>query len=78
MPLNGELPCAFSPEVVETLERAFEDVWMVLQAHLDPGSKDERLAITISQTLVALAAIGVTDRQELRRQALASIALTPR
>jgi hypothetical protein len=54
VPLNGELPGTFSPEVVETLERAFEDVSTVLQAHLDPGSNDGKaLGIIISRTLVA-------------------------
>ena len=36
MRLDGELPHSFSPEVVETLERAFGDVWIVLHAHLQP------------------------------------------
>jgi hypothetical protein len=79
MPPNSELPGNFTPEVVEALERAFEDVWTVLQAHLDPGSEDgTELGSTISRTLVALAATGITDRQELRRQALGTMPLTPR
>jgi len=80
LPLNSELPSNFSPEIVDTLERAFEDVWIVLQAHLEPGGseKDDELAITLSRMLVALAADGITDRQELRRRALVTVALTPR
>jgi hypothetical protein len=76
---SSDLPSVFTPEVVEVLEQAFEDVWKVLHAHVDPESDDgQELGSTIGRTLVALAADGVTDRQELRSRALGTIALTPR
>jgi hypothetical protein len=76
---TSDLPSVFTPEVVEALQWAFEDVWTVLHAHTDPGSEDApELGSTISQTLVSLAARGITDRQELRSRALESIALTLR
>ena len=76
---NSDLPSVFTPEVVEALQRAFEDVWTVLHAHIDPESEDgTELGGTISRTLVSLAARGITDRQELRSRALGTIPLTPR
>ena len=75
--VTDQLAHNFGPEVVEVLERAFEDVWTVLEAHLDPESEcGKELGITLGRTLVGLAANGVTDRQELRRQALQIIPLT--
>ena len=80
MDFDSDLPRAFSPETVAVLELAFEDVWKVVQAHLEPGSKHDGMewGSTISRTLVALAANGITDRQQLRSQALGTIGLTPR
>jgi hypothetical protein len=76
---NSDLLSVFTPEVVMNLEQAFEDVWTVLCAHVQPGSTEEpELGSTISRTLVALAAKGITDRQELRSKALGAIALTTR
>jgi hypothetical protein len=78
MAFNGTLAHNFSPEVVEILERAFEDVWTVLEAHQEPGSECKpEMGFTVGRTLVALAANGITDRQELRRRALETIALSP-
>jgi hypothetical protein len=68
-----------NPEVVAALERAFQDVWAVLYAHLPlDGAASKEQAIALSQTLVALAADGITDPQELRRKALETMALAPR
>ena len=79
MAFHGELAHNFPLEVIEVLERAFEDVWTVLEAHQEPGSECEpEIGITVGRTLVSLAANGITDRQELRSQALEAIALTPR
>ena len=79
MAFHGEMAQHFSPEVVEVLTQAFEDVWTVLAAHQEPGAECEpEMGTTVGRALVALAASGVTDRQELRRQALETIALTPR
>ena len=75
---SSDLPSLFTPEVVEVLEQAFEDVWKVVQAHLEPGAAVEtEWGSTIGCALVALAANGITDRQELRSRALRTIALTP-
>ena len=71
------LPGNFSPEVVKALEGAFQDVWLVLEAHNSPESDASKdLSIAISRTLVALAADGITDRQELRRKALVQLVLS--
>ena len=69
-----------NPEVVAALERAFQDVWAVLYAHLPLGGGDavKEQSIALSRTLVALAADGITDPQELRRKALETMVLTPR
>lgn len=79
MPPNSELPRKFSPEVLEALQQAFEDVWAALHAHLQPESEyGKEMGITLSRTLVSLAAEGITDRQELRRRALENLTLMPR
>jgi hypothetical protein len=69
-----------NPEVVAAMERAFQDVWAVLYAHLplDGGDAVKEHSIALSQTLVALVADGITDPRELRRKALEVMALTPR
>jgi hypothetical protein len=69
-----------NPELVAALERAFQDVWAILYAHIpvDGGAAGKEQAIALSQTLVALAADGITDPQELRRKALETMVLTPR
>ena len=69
-----------NPEVVAAMERAFQDVWAVLYAHLplDGGDAVKEQSIALSQTLVALVADGITDPRELRRKALEVMALTPR
>jgi hypothetical protein len=78
MAFHGELAHDFAPEVIEVLTGAFQDVWTVLQAHQEPGSDcGFEMGITVGRTLVALAAAGITDREELRRQALEAIALAP-
>jgi hypothetical protein len=78
MAYHGKLAHKFSPQIIEVLERAFEDVWIVLAAHQEPGTECEpELGMSVGRTLVALAANGITDRQELRRQALQAIPLAP-
>jgi len=69
-----------NPEVVAAIERVFQDVWAVLYAHvpLDGGAAVKEQSIALSQTLIALAADGITDPQELRRKALETMVLTPR
>jgi hypothetical protein len=78
MTFHGELMHKFPPDVIDVLTRAFEDVWTVLAAHHDPGTECEpEIGLTVGRTLVSLAADGITDRQELRRRALETIALSP-
>jgi hypothetical protein len=67
-----------SSEVINALQLAFEDVWAILYAHIPMnGEAATELKIVLSRTLVALASDGVTDRKELRRLALESMALRP-
>ena len=66
----------YSPELLRALEQAFEAVWTTLYAHVPvEGDCAEQLKIELSRTLVALAAEGVTEFQELRRRALEAMAL---
>lgn len=78
MTLNRQLPSSYSPSVLAALEQAFDAVWTTLYAHR-PRDRDQtkELKITLSQTLVGLAADGITDPEELRRKALQHMALTP-
>ncbi len=68
----------YSPEVLAAVREAFDAVWATLYAHVPPGEEmSEQVSISLSQTLAALAADGITDPQELRRRALETMALTP-
>jgi hypothetical protein len=61
MTFHGKSAHNFSPEIIKVLERAFEDVWIVLAAHQERGSDCEpELGISVGRTLVALAANGIT------------------
>ena len=69
------LDCS-SPSILDAIDQAFEAVWSALYAHMAPESDQSReLKIALSQTLIALAADGVTDPRELRRKALESMVL---
>ena len=63
MSLNGQLPKNYSPELLASLNQAFDAVWATLYAHVPLGDKSEarELSITLSQTLVGLAADGITN-----------------
>jgi hypothetical protein len=62
--------------ILDAIDQAFETVWRMLYAHMPPDSDQSReLKIALSQTLIALAADGVTDPRELRRKALESMVL---
>ena len=62
--------------IADAIDQAFEAVWRTLCAHMPPDSdQSQELKITLSQTLIALAADGVTDPRELRRKALESMVL---
>jgi hypothetical protein len=77
IPTNESPPKAYSPELLAALERAFERVWQTLHAHVpfknEAAAKE--LSVTLSQTLVGLAAEGVIEPQELHRKALESMIL---
>ena len=65
-----------SPSILDAIDQAFEAVWRTLYAHMAPDSDQSReLKIALSQTLIGLAADGVTDPHELRRKALESMVL---
>jgi hypothetical protein len=59
------------------IEQALRDVWQVLKAH-DPDhdwDKDSKFQQGLASTLMDLADAGVTDAQELRNMALATLDL---
>jgi hypothetical protein len=77
--LTSELPNSYSPALLASIEQAFDAIWTTLYAHVPiAGDQAKELKITLSQTLIALAAEGITDPQELRRRALENMALTSR
>ena len=55
-------PDSYSPSLIDANERAYDAVWSTLYAHM-PSDRDQsqELKIVLSQTLVALAANGITD-----------------
>jgi hypothetical protein len=69
-------PYSYGPELLRALEQAFDAVWATL-CHM-PLACDQakELKVALSQTLIALAADGITEPQELRRKALENMALT--
>ena len=68
---------SYSPELLKTLEDAFQSVWTTLYAHMPIAGDDAKeLKIALSRTLVRLVAEGITDRKSLRRKALESMVLS--
>jgi hypothetical protein len=69
-------PYSYGPELLRALEQAFDAVWATL-CHM-PLACDQakELKVALSQTLIALAADGITESQERRRKALENMALT--
>ena len=71
-----QFPHTYSPSLIEAIERAYDAVWSTLYAHMSSDrDQSKELQIVLSQTLVALAANGITDPRELRRKALETMAL---
>jgi hypothetical protein len=67
----------YSERTLLALEQALRDVWQVLKAH-DPDhdwDKDSKFQQGLASTLMDLADAGVTDAQELRNMALATLDL---
>ena len=65
------------PKTLVAIDLAFDGAWNVLEtrALLARFANDRELQAELSQRLVILASDGVTDPDELRRQALASFPL---
>jgi len=65
------------PKTLAAIDFAFDGAWNVLQTRdlLARFTNDSELQAELSQRLVVLASDGVTDAEELRRQALASFPL---
>ena len=68
---------AYSPKALAAIQQAYDAVWAALDAKQRPREAVKDLRITLSQTLVALAANGVTEPNELQRQALEAPAPRP-
>ena len=68
---------SYSETTLLALEQALRDVWQVLKAH-DPDhdwDTDSKFQQGLASTLMDLADAGVTDAQELRNMALATLDL---
>jgi hypothetical protein len=65
------------PKTLTAIDFAFDGAWNVLETRdlLARFTNDSELKAELSQRLVVLASDGVTDAEELRRQALASFPL---
>lgn len=77
MTITGQLSDSYSPSLLQAIEEAFDGVWATVCAHM-PRDRDQsnELIITLRQTLVGLAADGITDPQELWRMALTNLCRT--
>jgi hypothetical protein len=64
-------------KTLTAIDLAFDGAWNVLETRdlLARFTNDSELKAELSQRLVVLASDGVTDAEELRRQALASFPL---
>ena len=65
------------PKLLAALTRAFDATWPVVRAHEcdEDRPRIAELSMELSRKLVALAANGVTDAEELRRLALETFPL---
>ena len=65
-----------NPQAIAAIEKVNAAVWLVIRADNPPGDEpDQEIAITLSRTLVALAAAGIVDPEELRSRALQTMPL---
>ena len=62
------------------MRRAFDAAWATIRAHEteDDKGRDQELRVALNETLIALAAEGITDAQQLRSEALQRTPLIPR
>lgn len=67
----------FSPELLDALSQAFNEVWAVIRAHhpLRDDSKDAERQSALSRTLIELASNGIADPAELRKRTLETLPL---
>jgi len=70
---------SYDEKTVVALEQALRDVWQVLKAHhpSHDWDRDSEFQQGLASTLMDLADAGVTDAQELRNMALATLHLKP-
>jgi hypothetical protein len=68
---------SYDEKTVVALEQALRDVWQVLKAHhpSHDWDRDSEFQQGLASTLMDLADAGVTDSQELRNMALATLDL---
>jgi hypothetical protein len=79
MSATTQLPDGYSPSICDAIEQAFDAVWATTSMAPKNNTQElQELMISIRRTLIALAAEGITDPQELRRRTLESIALSVR
>ena len=77
MSTTTKLPDGYSPSILDAIEQAFDAVWATTPMASKNNTQElQELKISIRRTLIALAAEGITDPQELRRRALESMALS--
>jgi hypothetical protein len=78
MRTRGTLPRFYASANLAVMTQAFDAAWAVIRAHETDDDKERKrdLTIALSQTLVALAAEGVTDAEQLRNRALQRMPLT--
>ena len=60
------------------MREAFDAAWAVIRAHETEEEKDrnQELSVALNETLMALAAEGITDPEQLRNGALQRMPLT--
>jgi hypothetical protein len=53
---------SYSPELLNSMEQAFKEVWATLYAHMPAKGEDvHELQVRLSRTIVGLASDGITD-----------------
>jgi hypothetical protein len=70
---TGEPYLAFCDSThLAAIRQAFDAAWAVIRAHEteDDKERDQELSVALNETLVASAAEGITDAEQLRNGAL--------
>lgn len=66
---------SYDETTLQALDKALKDIWSTLQAH-DPTrdwERDSELKTILTEKLLALASLGVSDPKELRTKTLQSL-----